>query len=86
MVIMGEYRAEHPDFSMTVEDLISAGWLDDFFGHWWPVGYVRPEHIDAAQDGELKETLKVSRWLEKQISFERSAVYVDDWDHTLAEL
>ncbi len=80
------YCNNNPDFIVTVKELISAGWLDDFFGRWWPIGHVKPEHIDAVQDGELKETLKFLCWIEKQIHSERSAVYVENWDGILADL
>ena len=62
--LMDQYRVEHPDCTLTAEELLHDGWLTPFMDRW--DFNIRPGEMDLESDTlspEFKERIAVLRWL-----------------------
>ena len=80
------YVQNHPAFNIGLKTLISGGWLDCFCNRWALVGRLSEHHAKSAEDVRVKAVVEFLLWLQEQVPVERSAVYLENWDATLAEM
>jgi len=80
------YVQDHPSLNVGLKTLISGGWLDCFCNRWALVGRLSEHHAKSAEDVRVKAVVEFLLWLQEQVPVERSAVYLENWDATLAEM